>query len=71
MDLADFHAVAEEASPVKLADYRMNLSSKRTGTDTCFWIVNSNETESMLYLLKVRSILFFIGDQDGLFHSQE
>lgn len=52
--------VAEEASPAGIAAWRVNLSSKRTGKDTYFWIINNtDETGRMLTALIVRGILPF------------
>jgi hypothetical protein len=41
--------VAEDANPMNTAVRGTKLSSKRTGKDTYFWIVNNDETERMLY----------------------
>lgn len=42
--------VAEEANSLKMALQGTKLSSKRTGKDTYFWIINNNETERMLFV---------------------
>ena len=57
--------VAEEARTLKVALWGTKLSSKRTGKDTYFWIVNIDETERMLYafLREAFSFLFEVNWQ--------
>ena len=38
----------------------MNLSSKRTGKDTYFWIVNNDETERMLFVFWREAFSLFV-----------
>ena len=55
--------VAEEANSFELAVKGTKLSSKRTGQDTYFWIINNFETGRMLYAYYAWHSLFLYGDR--------